>query len=96
MWRRMMKKLFKCALRKDFGTDCYVQVLNIRRWSLLQVSVSWNDYPSFPYVQIKSGSGSLLSIIFWADKFGFDVDILSRTWNWDYMNNIDDNECNYD
>ena len=91
-----MKKLFKCALRKDFGTDCYVQVLNIRRWSLLQVSVSWNDYPSFPYVQIKSGSGSLLSIIFWAYKFGFDVDILSRTWNWDYMNNIDDNECNYD
>ena len=91
-----MKKLFKCALRKDFGTDCYVQVLNIRRWSLLQVSVSWNDYPSFPYVQIKSGSGSLLSIIFWAYKFGFDVDILSRTWKWDYMNNIGDNECNYD
>ena len=91
-----MKKLFKCALRKDFGTDCYVQVLNIRRWSLLQVSVSWNDYPSFPYVQIKSGSGSLLSIIFWAYKFGFDVDILSRTWKWDYINNIGDNECNYD
>ena len=91
-----MKKLFKCALRKDFGTDCYVQVLNIKRWSLLQVSVSWNDYPSFPYVQIKSGSGSLLSIIFWAYKFGFDVDILSRTWKWDYMNNIGDNECNYD
>ena len=109
-----MKKLFKCALRKDFGTDCYVQVLNIRRWSLLQVSVSYNDYAatpylqitfgsngffsilSFPYVQIKSGSGSLLSIIFWAYKFGFDVDILSRTWKWDYINNIGDNECNYD
>ena len=91
-----MKKLFKCALRKDFGTDCYVQFLNIKKWSLFQVSISWNDYQSFPYVQIKSGSGSLLSIIFWAYKFGFDVDILSRTWNWDYMNNIDDNECNYD
>ena len=88
--------IIKFNKRQDFGTDYYVQVLNIRKWSLLQVSVSWNDFASFPYVQIKSGSGSLLSIIFWAYKFGFDVDILSRTWNWNYMNSIDDSDCNYD
>ena len=88
--------IIKFNKRQDFGTDYYIQVLNIRRWSLLQVSVSWNYFTSFPYVQIKSGSGSLLSIIFWAYKFGMDVDIFSRTWKWDYINSIEDNECNYD
>jgi hypothetical protein len=72
--------------REDYGTDWYVQILNVRNWSVLQVSVSWNEYPSWPYIQIKSGSGTMLSILFWAYKFGFDIDIFSRTWNWDYMN----------
>lgn len=79
--------------RYDYGHDWYVQILNtgkhvpkfIRNYSLLQVSVSWNDYPSWPYLQIKSGTGSTLSILFWAYKFGIDLDILSRTWNWDYL-----------
>ena len=72
--------------REDYGTDWYVQILNVRNWSVLQVSVSWNEYPSWPYLQIKSGSGTMISILFWAYKFGFDIDIFSRTWNWDYMN----------
>jgi hypothetical protein len=83
--------------RYDFGHDWYAQFLNtgrhvpkfIKNYSLLQVSVSWNDCPGWPYLQIKSGTGSTLSILFWAYKFGLDVDILSRTWNWDYR---DENE----
>jgi len=75
--------------RYDFGHEVYVQILNIRpkkyQWSLLQFSVSWNDYAAWPYIQITSGNGSTLSILFWAYKFGFDIDILSRTWNWDYL-----------
>jgi hypothetical protein len=59
---------------------------------LLQVSVSWNDEPSWPYIQITSGSGTVLGILFWAYKFGFDIDLISRTWNWDYMSNIKDLE----
>jgi hypothetical protein len=78
--------------REDYGTDWYVQVLNVRNWSVLQVSVSWNEYPSWPYLQIKSGSGTMLSILFWAYKFGFDIDIFSRTWNWDYMNREEVND----
>ena len=35
--------------------------------------------------QITSGSGTVLGILFWGYKFGFDIDIFSRTWNWDYM-----------
>jgi hypothetical protein len=76
--------LFQFKHREDFGHDWYVQILNIKNWSLLQLSVSWNDYPAWPYIQIRSGSGSTLSILFWAHKLGFDIGILERTWRWDY------------
>ena len=82
--------LIKFNHRYDFGHDLYVQVLNIKNWSLLQVSVSWNEYVSGPYIQIRMGSGSLFSLLFWIHKFGFDVDIASRTWNFDYLKDIDD------
>jgi len=82
-------KLIQFKHRYDFGHDLYVQILNIRpkkyQWSLLQFSVSWNDFPSWPYIQITSGSNGLFSVLLWAYKFGFDIDILSRTWNWDYV-----------
>ena len=71
--------------RYDFGHEVYVQIVNVKRWSLFQFSVSWNDYPSSPYFQITMGSNGLLSILFWAYKFGFDVDVISRTWSWDHL-----------
>ena len=79
----------KFSHREDFGHDWCFQFLNVRNWSLLQVSVSWNDYPGWPYIQIKSGTGSTLSILFWVYKFGLDVDILSRTWKWYYEKETD-------
>jgi hypothetical protein len=81
--------LIKFNKKEDFGTDYYIQILNIKRISLLQISVSWNDYPSWPYLQIKSGTGDVLDILFWAYKFGIDVTILGRTWCWDYLENIE-------
>ena len=75
-------KLINFKHQYDWGHDYYIQVLNVKGWSLLQVSVSWNDWPSWPYIQIKSGSGSGLSILTWAYKFGLDIDILSRSWKW--------------
>jgi hypothetical protein len=76
-------KLFQYRYRYDYGHDWYIQVLRCKNWSFLQASVSWNDFPAWPYIQIKSGCGSTLSILFWAYKFGFDFDVLSRTWHWD-------------
>jgi len=75
-----------------------MQILNIGRWSLFQLSVSWNEYAGWPYIQIKSGTGSLLSIIFWCWKIGFDIGICERSWNWEYMKDLDvkENELNYD
>jgi hypothetical protein len=54
--------------------------------------VSWCDYSSFPYIQITSGSSGLLGILFWAYKFGFDIDVLSRTWNWNHLEKLDEDE----
>jgi hypothetical protein len=87
--------LIKFKYREDFGHEYYVQILNIRRRSLLQVSVSWNDEPSSPYLQITMGSNGLLGILFWAYKFGFDIDFISRTWNWDYMKEVDEKQLDY-
>jgi hypothetical protein len=89
---KLKMKLSQFKYREDFGHEWYVQILNIKRWSFLQFSVSWNDFPSWPYIQITLGSNGLFSILFWAYKFGFDIDILSRTWNWDYLEKIEENE----
>ena len=68
--------------RYDYGHDWYIQLLHTKRWALFQGSVSWNDYAAWPYIQIKSGNGSTLSVMFWAYRFGLDVGIIERTWNW--------------
>ena len=82
-------KLISFRHREDFGHEWYVQVLHNKRWALLQASVSWNDFPGWPYIQIKSGTGTLLSIMFWAYKFGFDIGVIERTWNWERMEEED-------
>jgi hypothetical protein len=80
-----MKKLIQFNHRYDFGHDCYIQFLNVRNWSLLQVSFSWNDFAGLPYLQIHMGSNGLFGLLFWVHRLGFDVSLASRTWNWDYM-----------
>ena len=85
-------KLITFKHRYDYGHDWYVQVFHTKKWAFFQGSVSWNDHPSWPYLQIKSGTGSTLSILFWVYKFGFDIGIIERTWNWDYMNEITEDE----
>ena len=77
-----MKKLFIGAHRYDFGHDWYASILNIKKWSLLQISLSWSEDPSWPYFQVRSGSGDVLSVLFWVHKFGFDFTLISRTWDW--------------
>ena len=84
--------IIKLSHREDFGHDWYVQVLFTKRWALFQGSISWNDYASWPYLQISSGNSSTLSIIFWVYKFGLDVGIMERTWNWDAHQYFDGKE----
>jgi hypothetical protein len=89
--------VIKASHREDFGHDYYFQILNFgKHWpqpfkhrSLLQFSLSWNDYASWPYIQITSGNGGLLGIIIWVYKFGFDLDFMSRTWNFKHLEELD-------
>jgi hypothetical protein len=82
-------KLISFKRREDFGTELYVQIFHNKRWALLQASVSWNDFPTFPFLQVKSGMGTLLSIVVSVYKLGFDVDVFSRTWNFEYLKDLD-------
>jgi len=87
-----ISRLIKLRHQYDFGHTWYVQILNIKGLSLLQASVCWSDYSSWPYISIRSGIGSTISIVFWAYKFGFDIGLIERTWRWDYMDNLDDQD----
>jgi len=92
-------KLLNLKHREDFGHDYNVQILTVKNWSLLQVSVSWNDQPydspSWPYLQVTTGSSGLLGVLFWVHKFGLDIDILSRTWRWDFTKEVDEEQYDY-
>ena len=82
-------KLISLKYREDYGHEYYVQVLHNKYWALLQASVSWNEFAGWPYIQIKSGTGTLLSIMFWVYKFGFDIGFCEHTWNFEYLEDLD-------
>jgi hypothetical protein len=84
----MINKLIKFSHREDFGSSYYMQVLNIKKQSLFQASVSWDDY-GMAYLQITMGSSSFLGFMLCLGKFGINFDILSRTYDFDYYKNED-------
>ena len=88
-------KLISFKHRVDYGDEWYVQVLHNKRWALLQASVSWNEYAGWPFIQIKSGTGTLLSVMFWVYKFGFDIGFCEHTWNFEYLNELDEKDTDY-
>jgi len=76
--------LIKFGHHSDYGHDWYVRVLSTRGWSLLQASFTLCEYPSLPYVQITSGMGGLFSAIIQVYNIGFDIDLVSRTYRYNY------------
>jgi len=89
-------KLISFIKREDFGTELYVQVLHTKRWALLQASVSWNDYPCLPFLQVRTGMGSLLSLMVCVYKLGFDIGVCEHTWNFEYDEDLDEEEKDTD
>ena len=77
----MKVKLITLKHREDYGTELYVQILHNRHWALLQVSFSWNDYASFPSLQVRTGMGSLLNLMVYVYKLGFYIGFCEHTWN---------------
>ena len=85
-------KLISFKKREDYGTELYVQIFHNKRWALIQASVSWNDFASWPYIQVRTGMGSLLSIMVCVYKLGFDIGVCEHTWNFEYLNELDGEE----
>ena len=82
-------KLISFKHRVDYGDEFYVQILHSKYWALLQASVSWNEYASFPFLQVRFGMGSLVNIMFCIYKLGFDIGICEHTWNFEYLEDLD-------
>ena len=72
-------KIIKVTTDK-FMRDLYVQVLFTKQWALLQGSLSWCEYGSWPFLQIQFGMNGLISILFQAHKLGISVGFFERTW----------------
>jgi hypothetical protein len=86
---RGIMKLIKFSTHRDYGVDRYVQVLFTKSWAFFQGNIGWNDFASWPYINLKSGTGSLLSFTFWIYKLNIELGFIERTWNWDYLKDID-------
>lgn len=73
-------KLIEYGISRDYGNNFRIKILTIKEWSLFQSEVGWSDDSSWPYIQIKSGGGYGLSVLFLFYKFSLDIDVLSRSW----------------
>lgn len=81
-------RLIKFFHREDYGNEIGVKIFNtgkhfprvFKNRSVLQASLSWNDYGGWPYLHITSGGGKIFGLLFIAYKFGFDLDLLGYTW----------------
>ena len=73
-------KFFEYFYKSDWGKDYNFIFFKTEQYSLIQLSVFWGDFVQWPYIQVTSGSGKLLGVLFWVHKFSFDIDILGRTW----------------
>lgn len=73
-------KILNISTERDFGSEIKLTFLRIRNYSLLQLSFSWGDYSTLPYIQISMGYGRLLDVLLIVGKFGFEMDLLGRSW----------------
>ena len=73
-------KLFRYKRHEDFGVEHIFSLLRGKEFSLLQVSVGWDDYASWPYIQVSSGNNSLLDVLFYAYRFSLSFELIGRNW----------------
>ena len=73
-------KLIDFHIREDFGKEYCLAILQFKERSLLQLSFSWNDYPSGPSLILYMGLNSLLDIIISCWKISFCIEILNHNW----------------
>lgn len=64
----------------DWGHEWQLRVGRFRGLALFQVSVGWSDWSGCPYLQIHTGQGSLLNVLFWVGKLNLEFGIVERLW----------------
>jgi hypothetical protein len=74
-------KLLHYHKKEDFGTEHIFTILKGKRRSFIQLGLSWNDYPDFPYLQISFGNRSLIDVLFWVYKFSLAFEVFSYNWS---------------
>lgn len=80
-------KLIDFKYRNDYGHDLYLYLFKTKRYSLFQLCLSWSEYAGWPFLQVHFGNGRLIGSLFWVYKFGWDFDIIGRTWYWENESN---------
>jgi hypothetical protein len=74
-------QLLEYRQKEDYGTEHIFTLLKGKRRSFIQLGLSWNDYPDFPYLQISFGNRSLIDILFWVYKFSLAFEVFSYNWS---------------
>lgn len=73
-------KLLNYIRREDYGVEHIFSLFQGKNFSLVQFSVGWDDYRSWPYIQVSSGNNSLFDLLFYAYRFSFNIQLIGRTW----------------
>lgn len=81
-------KLLDISVKRSekWGNDYYIYFIKTKKYSLIQLCISFLESPDYPFLQINFGNNGLFGILFWVYKFGMDIDLIGRTWYFDEDN----------
>ena len=92
-------KLTDYLFVEDFGKEYYLNILQIKRFCLLQLNIDLNEYAGSSGLLVNVGHTSLFGFDVQIWKYSVSVDVLSwycrnlNTYRNEYYTK---NECNYD
>ena len=92
-------KLTDYLVVEDFGKEYYLNILQIKRFCLLQLNIDLNEYAGSSGLLVNVGHSSLFGFDLHIWRYSVSVDVLSwycRNLNTYRNEYYSDNECNYD
>ena len=92
-------KLIDYLFVEDFSKEYYLNILQIKRFCLLQLNIDLNEYAGSSGLLVNVGHTSLFGFDVQIWKYSVSVDVLSwycRNLNTYRNEYYSDNECNYD